>query len=143
MDQAHDHLLLPRFLRHIRAKRGMRQNDLAQRTGVTRTHMCSMEQGRTLGPAAPLLAKMAEVLNLSARECETVRRLDAQDRVIRHVQETLPAEAVRLVAAALEMQRLAPSQDVAIWTNRLEAAVAERTYFIGSIQFDDETVVPR
>lgn len=138
---ATQHSRLPAFLRQIRQRRGLRQNVVAASCGVTRTHLCALEQGRVVGPSTDLLAKLALALQLSPRELATVARLSAQDRVLRAAATELPDRAQRLVSVCLELDRLLPAADVDVWLARLDKAVQDRSDFIVHIQLDEEVAM--
>ncbi len=135
------HIRLPGFFRRLRERRHLTQGEVAQRCGVTRTYVCSIEHGRVLGPSTELIAKLIAAMDLTQRESHALTRLAAQDRAMRAVSTDLPDRAQRFVSACLEADRLLPDGDVDAWIARLEMAVQNRTDFIVHIQCDGESAM--
>jgi transcriptional regulator with XRE-family HTH domain len=55
-------------LRLLRLVSRMTLQDVADKTGVTNTHICYLEKGRTQNPGLKLLLALANVFNMSVSE---------------------------------------------------------------------------
>ena len=59
---------LAEYLRTAREKAGISQRQLASRIGIHNSYLARLESGETANPAAELLQKIAEVLEISSTD---------------------------------------------------------------------------
>ena len=66
-------------IKELRAKHGMRQEELARRVGVRRETIGNLEKGR-YNPSLVLAWKIAHVFDVSIEEVFTVKETDAEQK---------------------------------------------------------------
>lgn len=67
-------------VREAREKQGLRQEDLAEKTGIARSNITRLERGRHL-PTLPTLQKIARALNLDLNNLMTQPVVTQKDRL--------------------------------------------------------------
>lgn len=68
------------FIKEKRTKRGINLRKLAELVNIAPAYLSDIEKGKRNSPSAEKMDKIAEVLNLSKAEIETMRDLAANDR---------------------------------------------------------------
>lgn len=60
----------PAMVKRLRRRAGFKQSALAQRVGISRAHMCNIENGKVKEPGANILAAIARELGCTVADLE-------------------------------------------------------------------------
>ena len=74
---------LAEYLRTAREQAGISQRQLASRVGIHNSYLARLENGETANPAAELLQRIADVLEISSTDLLGVHRGEATGRAAR------------------------------------------------------------
>ena len=94
-------LQLPHTLTTARTKRGLSQQQCAERIGMDASRLCALEKGRQKSPNQAVIDRIASGLELSEREKIALRNAASHDRLIHHAQDEFNPATVKLLANAL------------------------------------------
>jgi transcriptional regulator with XRE-family HTH domain len=92
---------LPLFLVQSRARQGLSQQALSERTGVLQTTLCALERGRRLNPGAALREALGRGLELSDADQVAMAVAIEHDRIVAEVERGRLKSAGPLVSAVL------------------------------------------
>ena len=92
---------LPLFLVQARARLGLSQQMLSERTGVLQTTLCALERGRRLNPGDALREALRRGLELSDADQAAMAVAIEHDRIVSEVERGRLKNAGALVSAVL------------------------------------------
>lgn len=103
-------MVLGQFIRMKRAEKGMTEVELAKKTGLSQSYLSQLEGGSRKAPSHEILRKLAEALEVSVAELETlVEQSRSPDRLnrLRYLVSTGIRNLERLNNLVAECERLA------------------------------------
>ena len=105
---------LGEYLRAARERAGMSQRQLANRVGIHNSYLARLENGETVNPAADLLQRIADVLEISSADLLAfigVKPPDGLPDLAPYLRAKYRMSEAAIREMAKHMRRLAENQD--------------------------------